>query len=83
MILPKIRMIGVFGPPTKSARDKADGRAVRARQNVKFGIALNLPPMEAKLSEALPKEGGWQYEPKWDEFRCLAFKAGSEVVPVV
>ena len=21
----------------------------------------------------------WQYEPKWDGFRCLAFKAGDEV----
>lgn len=34
--------------------------------------------MEAKLVDELP-EGDWQYEPKWDGFRCLAFKAGSEV----
>ena len=34
--------------------------------------------MEAKLVEQLP-EGDWQYEPKWDGFRCLAFRAGKEI----
>jgi hypothetical protein len=24
-------------------------------------------------------KGEWQYEPKWDGFRCLAFKAGDHV----
>lgn len=36
-------------------------------------------PMEAKLVEELPAGAGWQYEPKWDGFRCLAFKAGEDV----
>jgi ATP-dependent DNA ligase len=27
----------------------------------------------------LPDRPGWQFEPKWDGFRCLAFKAGQEV----
>ena len=36
--------------------------------------------MEAKSADALPDNNGqWQYEPKWDGFRCLAFKAGDEV----
>ena len=35
--------------------------------------------MEAKLACELPEEPGWQFEPKWDGFRCLAFRAGSEV----
>lgn len=35
--------------------------------------------MEAKLVEALPEDEGWQFEPKWDGFRCLVFKAGEEV----
>lgn len=36
--------------------------------------------MEAKAADALPVNSGqWQYEPKWDGFRCLAFKAGDEV----
>ncbi len=45
-----------------------------------FAIPLDTPPMEAKSAEALPEAGGpWQYEPKWDGFRCLAFKAGDQV----
>ena len=35
--------------------------------------------MEAKLVEALPEEAGWQFEPKWDGFRCLAFRADDDV----
>jgi ATP-dependent DNA ligase len=36
-------------------------------------------PMEARLVDALPTDDGWQFEPKWDGFRCLAFKSGAEV----
>jgi ATP-dependent DNA ligase len=35
--------------------------------------------MEARLEEELPGGAGWQYEPKWDGFRCLAFRAGADV----
>ncbi|BCM20790.1 DNA ligase C1 [Mesorhizobium sp. J8] len=36
--------------------------------------------MEARTAEELPKgDGAWQFEPKWDGFRCLAFK-GTETV---
>ena len=38
-----------------------------------------LPPMEAKLVESLPVDPGWQFEPKWDGFRCLVFRDGNEV----
>ena len=44
-----------------------------------LGIPLTLAPMEAVLVEELPKEPGWQFEPKWDGFRCLAFRAAGEV----
>jgi len=33
-----------------------------------------LPPMEARQTEKIPADNGWQYEPKWDGFRCLAFR---------
>jgi ATP-dependent DNA ligase len=37
-------------------------------------------PMEARSAETLPNEPGkWQFEPKWDGFRCLAFKDGGAV----
>ena len=36
--------------------------------------------MEARTAEALPRnDGAWQYEPKWDGFRCLAFKGKQAV----
>jgi ATP-dependent DNA ligase len=44
-----------------------------------LGIPLTLAPMEALLVPELPKEPGWQFEPKWDGFRCLAFRAGGDV----
>ncbi|HEV2593683.1 MAG TPA: ATP-dependent DNA ligase [Sphingomicrobium sp.] len=40
----------------------------------------NVPlPMEALLAAELPEGDGWQFEPKWDGFRCLARRAGGEV----
>jgi ATP-dependent DNA ligase len=38
-----------------------------------------LPPMEARSVEEIPTGDGWQYEPKWDGFRCFAFRNGDEV----
>jgi len=38
-----------------------------------------LPPMEAKLVDMLPAGEGWQFEPKWDGFRCLVFRDGDRV----
>jgi ATP-dependent DNA ligase len=35
--------------------------------------------MEALLAAELPAGKGWQYEPKWDGFRCLAERDGEEV----
>ena len=40
---------------------------------------MGIEPMEAKLADALPIGEGWQFEPKWDGFRCLAFVAAGEV----
>lgn len=34
------------------------------------------PPAEAKSVEEIPTGNNWQYEPKWDGFRCLAFREG-------
>ena len=42
-------------------------------------IPLDLATMEAKLVETIPEEAGWRFEPKWDGFRCLAFRAGDQV----
>src|SRR5947207_7477693 len=38
-----------------------------------------LPPMEARSVEEISTGHGWQYEPKWDGFRCIAFRDGKDV----
>ena len=35
--------------------------------------------MEAKSVDKLPAGDVWQYEPKWDGFRCIAFRDGDNV----
>jgi ATP-dependent DNA ligase len=42
-------------------------------------VRFPLPPMEAKIVNELPLGMEWQYEPKWDGFRCIAFRDGSEI----
>ncbi len=37
------------------------------------------PPMKAELVKQIPSGQDWQYEPKWDGFRCIAFRDRSEV----
>jgi ATP-dependent DNA ligase len=39
-----------------------------------------VPPMEARLVDALPEDEGWQFEPKWDGFRAIAVRRGDEAV---
>src|ERR1700742_889440 len=36
-------------------------------------------PMEANPASELPEGGEWCYEPKWDGFRCLAFRDGDRI----
>lgn len=43
---------------------------------LRLAIPLSLQPMEARLVAKLPAGADWQYEPKWDGFRCLAFRDG-------
>jgi ATP-dependent DNA ligase len=35
--------------------------------------------MEARSVDAIPRGPEWQYEPKWDGFRCLLWRNGSKV----
>ncbi|MBV9824485.1 MAG: ATP-dependent DNA ligase [Alphaproteobacteria bacterium] len=42
-------------------------------------IPLTTAPMEARSVDALPEGDRWCYEPKWDGFRCLAFRDGAAV----
>ena len=38
-----------------------------------------LAAMEARSVDTIPRGGEWQYEPKWDGFRCLLSRDGSHV----
>lgn len=42
-------------------------------------IGPRFSPMNASLVDTLPVGRRWQYEPKWDGLRCLAFKDGTTV----
>lgn len=45
-----------------------------------FALPVDTRAMEARLAQTIPIDTGvWQYEPKWDGFRCLAFKNGDAV----
>lgn len=47
---------------------------------IKLPIQPPYPPMEAKPVAAIPSGEEWFYEPKWDGFRCLAFRHNHEVL---
>lgn len=55
----------------RSATSKRQGRAEAA--------SAPLIAMEARSVDAIPQGEGWQYEPKWDGFRCLMARDGDEV----
>lgn len=42
-------------------------------------IRKSYEPMEAQPARELPEGANWHYEPKWDGFRCLAFRDGGRV----
>lgn len=44
-------------------------------------LPINVPflPIEALSVAEIPEGEKWQYEPKWDGFRCLGFRDDSEV----
>ncbi|HEX6924670.1 MAG TPA: ATP-dependent DNA ligase [Longimicrobiaceae bacterium] len=42
-------------------------------------IPFDYAPMEAETASRLPRGDDWLYEPKWDGFRCLAFRDGDRV----
>ena len=54
-----------FGLPYKQKVEQSLTRKVTSRP-------ISLPEaMEARAVSEIPRDGPWQYEPKWDGFRCL------------
>ena len=71
---------------SRSKKTKATVGAVPAEElkqefpPIKLPIRPPYPPMEALSVAEIPRGDGWLYEPKWDGFRCLAFRRGDEVL---
>src|SRR5437763_648764 len=42
-------------------------------------LRQSFAPMEALSVDTIPVGEAWRYEPKWDGFRCLAFRYGDKV----
>lgn len=69
-----------------AAPDRITQGAVSAEELKQAFPRIALPitppyaPMEAKLVDEIPHGNNWQYEPKWDGFRCLAFRRGDQVL---
>jgi len=55
---------------------KADASARKGGKSAPLPVMPPVSPMLAKLSRGLPQEDGLVYEPKWDGFRCIAFRNG-------
>ena len=56
----------------------AKPREIQARKGP-MNLPRPFPPMEARLVHEIPEGDNWQYEPKWDGFRCLVFRDGKTV----
>jgi ATP-dependent DNA ligase len=50
-----------------------------AKAEQAFPIEPPIEPMLAKLADELPAGEGWLFEPKWDGFRAIAFRAGDRL----
>jgi len=46
---------------------------------VSLPLPIDYAPMEADTARAIPTGAEWEYEPKWDGFRCLAFRDGDDI----
>ena len=66
------------GYPFRPGRERR--RAARRWQHeMPLPIDPSLPPMEARPVNVLPAGERWRYEPKWDGFRCLAYRDGNHI----
>ena len=52
--------------------------AVAKEEQGVFPLDPATPPMEARQADRLPSGPDWQFEPKWDGFRCLLFRGGDQ-----
>jgi len=58
--------------------DELNWKKTRRRRKRKM-LKAPITPMDALLVETMPEGPGWQYEPKWNGFRCLVFRGVSPI----
>jgi ATP-dependent DNA ligase len=82
MSLPRIKTCMASARKPASVRSAAIPAEALDQGFTKLDLPLQppYPPAEAKPVKELPHEPSWLYEPKWDGFRCLAFRHGDEIV---
>lgn len=66
--------------PRRSSVTAAEKLEKAAFPDLGLSLPIPYPPMEATRADQLPAGDDWQFEPKWDGFRCLAFRNGHDVV---
>lgn len=68
-------------PGAAARAGRARAKSVRAAREARSGLPIlpPFPPMEALPVSEIPEGAGWQYEPKWDGFRCLVFRDGDRI----
>jgi ATP-dependent DNA ligase len=70
--------------PKKQAPDRvtegANPPEEQSFPKINLPIQPPFPPAEAKSVDEIPEGKNWLYEPKWDGFRCIAFRKGDEVL---
>jgi ATP-dependent DNA ligase len=78
-------LAGVARTTSKTQPDRVEAAAVPSEAlagefpPIDLPLSPPFPPMEARSAQRIPTGDGWLYEPKWDGFRCLAFRRGSTV----
>src|ERR1700736_6248305 len=63
--------------PAEAVRPASALEPRKNRRTHKTVVAVE--PMEARSVEQIPRGEEWQYEPKWDGFRCLIFRDNRSV----
>jgi ATP-dependent DNA ligase len=76
--------------PAKAARSKRTDRVAEAAvpaedlvqpfPPIRLPIKPPFPPEDARSVDEIPEGTRWLYEPKWDGFRCLAFRKDDRVL---
>jgi ATP-dependent DNA ligase len=78
--------ISLLMSPVRKGRPSIDSGSVPSEAlghlfpKIDLPIHPPYPPAEAKAVKEIPRGSGWLYEPKWDGFRCLAFRSGDEII---